>query len=203
MSKLHQYAVLGHSPEKIGRLLGIASLLMAPWLSSGLSHFFSFVVSSPLQIGIAAGSIYAVLHWLFNNIIWRWALFRKATGIPDLNGKWDVSGQTLREDGKVTHEWSSTWEIEQTWKGIVIFSQSDKSESYSYTCALSQLFREKWRMSYSYKNEPKPEFRKEMQAHKGYCELTFEKGFLEAEGEYFSSQGRRTCGHMKLTKKEI
>lgn len=202
----HQYAILGHHREKIGRVFGVISILASPYIGSQISGLLQRLVSatsaspSLLTITITAGFTYFILDCLFNNYIWRIGFISSLLGLPNFNGRWQVSGQTLEEEGNVKYDWSAVWEIEQSWKEISIRLYTSQSESLSYTATLLQLTGGRWQVSYSYSNEPNIKERPSLNAHKGFCELVFSRELVTAEGSYFNSMGRNTFGHMSLKK---
>ncbi|MGH1440197.1 MAG: hypothetical protein ACRBBR_08820 [Cellvibrionaceae bacterium] len=198
---MHDYAIFGHDRSSIGRWLGIASLL----ISSALSQLIIYLHSlSGLQIligvTIATGAIYFALDWVFNNSFWRYKVF--ASLIPNLNGKWNIEGRTLDENGNSKYDWEGSLGIVQTWKTINISLKTQKSQSDSYTATLQKLNTPDggWRLSYSYCNTPELSQSAELKSHKGFCEIEFDKNFSMAAASYFNSGGRRTYGDMKLRK---
>lgn len=198
---MHDYAVFGHDRVVIGRWLGFASIVLA----GGIAQLLTFANqltgwSAFTKATITTGLIYVGLHWIFNKWVWKIPLFE----IPDLNGKWLLSGQTLQEDGSVKYYWDGEIGIEQNWKQILIHMKTQNSQSNSYTATLSKRYGPTggWLLSYSYKNEPEIEQSHELNPHKGYCEIEIDKNLTIGKASYFNSRGRRTFGVMKLTKEQ-
>ncbi|WP_445117125.1 hypothetical protein [Acinetobacter sp. WZC-1] len=57
-----------------------------------------------------------------------------------------------------------------------------------------------WLLSYSYRNEPELEKSYELNSHKGYCEIEFDKELKLGKASYFNNSGRRTFGVINLEK---
>jgi hypothetical protein len=198
---LHDYAIFNHSRTAIGRYLGILSFTFASTITSLLA-IFSKLTGNTLLAGasITSALVYIGLHWLFNNHFWTF----KRLNIPVINGIWTVRGETLNEDGTVKYNWKGEVDIEQNWEKISIALQTEKSSSESYTATLSRKSGNKKEsiLHYSYTNNPNIDEFEELNSHKGYCEMIFNKNATSAEAAYFNSNGRRTFGKMYLTKNE-
>lgn len=198
---MHQYAVFNHNRDLIGRWLGVSSLLIAGgiaetlvWLE-GLSGWQVFAKAT-----ITTALVYFFLHWLFSKYIWKAAL----VGVPDINGSWDITGSTLGTDGTNIFQWDGRLTIEQDWKTILVTLRTSESRSLSYTATIFKHGgdRSDWILTYSYKNEPDLEQSHEMNSHRGYCEIVFDRDFRSGKGSYFNSSGRRTAGVMELVKED-
>lgn len=194
---MHEYAVFGHDRANIGRWLGLIAIL----ISGGITQLSSLLTSmtgwEAFSKGtVTVGVIYFVIHWAFNKWAWKIPFFK----IPNLNGVWKVSGQTLDEDSNTKYNWLADLDIEQNWKQISINIKTEKSQSESYTATLLKRngVRGGWVLSYSYKNDPNLNQIHELNSHKGFCEIEFNKDLKLAEGTYFNSAGRRTYGLMSL-----
>jgi hypothetical protein len=198
---MHPYAIFDHQRQVVGRFLGITSFILGPIICSlfvkvSTIDFLSFLKS----FVIPSGLIYIALDWIFDNLIWKVSFIGKALSIPNFSGCWLVNGQTINEEGQAKYEWKAKVVIVQKWDSISIQLKTEKSESYSYTASSFKLPDGKWQLSYSYGNQPSLEQLKELQAHRGFCELIFDLNTGVAEGTYFNSMGRRTNGNMSLVK---
>lgn len=199
----HEYAVIGHKRSEIGRWLGLLAVFLAPvatmivtWLSK--SPFLTGSVQAKMGVfTVSTGIIYAALYWLFNR--YGWLLLDKLLGIPVLEGKWKVSGQTLDLDSNVRFEWSGVLTITQRWDRIALELKTEKSSSYSETASILLKDDGEAKLSYSYQNHPRVGV-PELQKHQGFCELIFDEKQTLAEGHYFNSMGRITFGRMNLQK---
>jgi hypothetical protein len=194
---MHDYAVFGHDRAAIGRWLGFISIAFAGGISqllalaSNLSGVDAFAKAT-----ITTGIVYLVLHWFFNKWVWKIPFFK----VPNINGTWELTGQTLNDDGTTKYDWEGSIGIEQSWKDILIHLKTKNSQSESYTATLSRRFGPTggWLLSYSYRNEPELEQSHELNSHKGYCEIEFDKDLTVGKASYFNSAGRRTFGLMNL-----
>jgi hypothetical protein len=195
---MHDYAIFNHDRTKIGRWLGVLSILIAGTISQILIEMYHLTgIEAFTKATITTGVIYFILHYVFNNFIWKLTIF----GIPDLSGKWKVIGTTLNEDGSVKYEWTANIGIEQNWEKIIINLKTNSSQSFSQTATLEkQHGLGSWLLSYSYKNEPNINQSHELNAHKGYCQIEFNTDINIGDASYFNNNGRRTFGQMKLTK---
>ncbi len=197
---MHDYAVFGHDRASIGRWLGFGAIV----ISGGIAQLLSMAndltgLDAFTRVTITTGAIYIALHWLFNKWIWKFNFIE----VPDLNGIWEVKAQTLNEDGSVRFDWGAEVGIEQDWKKILLHLSTEKSQSKSYTATLSKRHGPTggWLLSYSYRNEPELAQSHELNSHKGYCEVEFDRYLKEGRASYFNSAGRRTFGVMNLTRK--
>lgn len=197
---MHDYAVFGHNRATIGRWIGIIAILISGAISQVLISMYSLTgIEAFAKATVTTGVIYFVLHWLFNNIIWKIPFFK----IPDLAGKWKLVGKTLNEDGSTRYDWNADVGIEQTWEKIVINLRTKNSQSFSQTATLEKQYGlGSWLLSYSYKNEPYTEQAHELNAHKGYCQIEFDTDITVGIASYFNNNGRRTFGTMQLTKEK-
>lgn len=92
--------------------------------------------------------------------------------------------------------------IEKTWKCILIRWRTSKSQRESYTATLSRRhgITGGWLLTYSYKNEPELEKSHELNQHKGYCEIEFDKDLKLGKVSYFNNSGRKAFGVINLEK---
>lgn len=196
---MHDYAIFGHSRASIGRWLGVISVILTGAVSSLLVWLYQTTKIEMLTTAIATPAIiYFILHYIFNKYAWKIPIFT----IPDINGTWAVTGETLNEDGGTRYNWSAEIDIEQTWEKICITLKTAQSSSESYTATLGKKPGTKsgWILHYSYTNNPNFDQYQELNSHKGYCELIFDKNLKSGEAAYFNSNGRRTFGKMTLNK---
>lgn len=193
---MHDYAIFGHDRAAIGRWLGVFAIL----ISGGISQVFIISYSwtgleAFSKATVATGVVYFILHWIYNQWVWKLPFFK----IPNLAGQWNVKGKTLNEDGSPKYDWDAIIAIEQTWKDIVICLKTSQSQSFSQTATLEKQHGfGGWLLSYSYKNEPRTEQSHELNAHKGYCQIVIDKAIEVGDASYFNNNGRKTFGIMNL-----
>ncbi|POZ53101.1 pancortin-3 [Methylovulum psychrotolerans] len=194
---MHDYAILGHDRSVIGRWLGVISITLAGGIAQLFTWLNELTGLEAFSVTITTGLIYWVLDWVFNKWAWKIPILE----IPNLNGKWQVTGKTLDEDGNTRYEWNAEIGIEQKWKTILIHLKTKDSQSESYTATLSkQCGLPGWRLSYSYRNNPNIQQSHELNSHKGYCEVELNADVTSGEASYFNSAGRRSFGTMYFTK---
>lgn len=206
----HEYSVLGGiNRARIGQVIAIVAAAVASGLVAlllalvdlaqylGLGHLLPTVALPP----IGAGLVFTALYWLFSRYVWGWPWARMALGVPDLRGTWRVDGQTINADEARSpgFVWSGKIVITQTWDKLRVRLTTTQSGSNSVTAALIRDEADGFRLFYSYRNDPKIG-QPELQSHRGYAEITFDRDLTTGEGEYFNGQGRFTFGTMKLTK---
>lgn len=200
---MHDYAVFGHSRATVGRYLGSLSVILTGLISSVILWLHQVEGLSFMSVAtVSTAAIYFALHWVFNNYVWKKVPLLK---IPDLNGVWSVRGETLSEDdGVIKYNWEAEIDIEQTWEKISINLKTKQSSSESYTATLAKKSgtRGGWVLHYSYSNSPDASQFHELNSHRGYCEVIFDKELTSGEAAYFNSNGRRTFGKMYLTRGE-
>jgi len=197
---MHDYAVFQHDRATIGRWLGVGAIALA----GGIAQICSWAnqltgLDVFTKATFTTGLTYFVLDWLFNKWVWKIPFFK----IPDLSGEWIINGMTLDEDGETKFDWCGIIGIEQSWRQILIHLQTETSQSDSYTATLSKRYGPTggWQLSYSYGNDPELEQSHELQSHKGYCEIEFNKELNTGKASYFNNRGRRTFGTINLKRK--
>ena len=189
MVNKHSYATLSHDRTTIGKYLGIVHYLFS---LTGWEVVLNFTLSASI--------IYLGLYYLFLEKIWKMKFLRDYLKIPDLNGSWNIKGETLKEDGSIKELWTGVWQVKQDWEKILIHLKTSNSESYSYTATLYKKDIGGWSLSYSYSNEPFDKSNQELKQHKGFCEIDFDENIQKGEARYFNSKTRRTFGNMNLEK---
>lgn len=203
----HGYSIEGHNRASVGRYLASIAAIAATLATTLLASIGKLMVAlgmpswaySYSAIAISASVAYGVVYWIFNKYAWK-ALSR-LWKIPNIDGEWKGSGQSIDDDGTVKFEWSSTIKISQDWEKIHIKQKTGQSASNSVSAALIPCGDGTYLLMYSYRNEPRAG-EPELQSHLGYCELQFEKDLKSATGEYFTAKGRKSCGRISITRAE-
>ena len=204
----HEYSVIGLDRTAIGRYLGTAAGLMASTTAVVATLVFdmatrlgfSNAIASLALFPVNAAAFYFLGHLAFNKWIWRRKAVQALLGVPDLNGEWACQGSTKDGEGNVTHEWTATVTITQTWEKLRVYLNTGQSSSRSKSAALVKEPGRGYVLMYSYQNEPRIG-EPELHAHVGYCELQVSEDLKAAEGDYFNNKGRITFGRMKLARK--
>lgn len=202
----HEYVVLGGiNRAKVGKYLthtaSIVSGLLV-WLLLGLvdvARAMGISVNLPPVVLslVGAGTVYAVLYFIFRKWIWRIPWVTSWLKVADLSGTWHCHGSPFqRPDTKAT-PWQGTLTITQDWDRFRVHLKTAQSASNSIVAALTTDAIEGFVLLYSYKNDPKPG-EDELSAHRGFARLVFDKDLQSAEGDYFNGDGRHSSGTMTL-----
>ena len=141
--------------------------------------------------------VFRLLYGIFDRWLWRMKLLHRlgVVRIPNLNGIWDAEGVTSFEGEK----YKAKVIINQTWTHISIIMETQFSRSHSLTASILINQPEGSTLSYEYRNEPKPNARPTMHAHRGTAVLRL-KGENYLEGEYYSGRDRQNYGSLSLKK---
>jgi hypothetical protein len=193
---MHPYATNSSERKNVVLIIALLSVALAwclhrviEWLGLRLPWW----IDAPSVMGI-----FGVLYELFDKRLWRvFRKFRIIVKVPDLNGEWDVEGNTsfdsnLSFNGKIS--------IHQTWTAISIFMETVHSRSYSLSASLLVEQPEGCTLSYEYQNEPKSGAPSTMHAHRGTCVLRMKNSDL-LEGEYYSGRDRQNYGSLRLQRR--
>ena len=178
--------------------LAVLSVLLVWVLDVGLD-FANIEPQWWVSVPSFAG-FYSVLHWLFDNHVWRWRLWWNLglLRVPDLNGEWvGIVNSSYGANGS-THPVSIS--IIQKWSKILVRFETEQSRSYSVSGTLKVNDIINPELSYLYMNQPKSFAPKSMEIHKGTSTLELKDNVLE--GEYYTGRGRRNFGSVRLTKAE-
>lgn len=201
----HEYTMLGGiSRVKVGRYLALISSA----ISAGIVFIVLWAVNVAQKFGlpanvppsvmslVGAGAVFIVLNWLLNRYAWRWAGVSRLLKVPDLSGTWACSGMSL--DKTNPHgAWEGEITIVQSWDKIRVRLKTATSGSNSKTAALVNDEADGWRLFYNYQNEPKID-QPDLNPHRGFAEIVFDRSLTTGAGEYFNGYGRYTYGTMSL-----
>lgn len=201
----HDYSVEGVSRSSIGRYLGAAAAVIASSATAALVKFVHILTDNGLPdwsqtliaIPISAGLAYTIVHWAYDRYFWRW--LRRISHVPEIDGKWSVSGETLNDEGTVQYSWTGTITISQSWEKIRVHLETNQSLSNSVSAAMISEADGCWMLLYSYRNEPRVG-QNVLYSHLGYCEMRFSSDLESATSEYFNAKGRGSFGRMTVTR---
>lgn len=204
----HEYALLGGvNRATVGRYI----TLIAASVSGAIVFVLLALVDiakrfnipanlPPTVLSLAgAGTVFAVLYWLFDKYVWRWSRISLLLKIPNLSGEWVCEGRSLGPDGELAFAWNGTVTIVQTWDKIRLRLKTTQSCSNSITAAVVYDSADGYRLLYNYRNEPRIE-EPELKGHVGFADLIFDESLRTAEGSYFNGHGRFTFGTIKLSR---
>jgi SMODS-associating 2TM, beta-strand rich effector domain len=190
--EMHEYSQQRHQRGVVFFALALIAITLTPQLSK-LGGWIGY------QPAITSFSLFGLVSFLFNRFAWRWPLIRKVIAVPDLSGKWNITGSNFDSEGRTTHEWTGTAYINQTWTQISVALTTDTSRSRSGSASLEPNDGHGTRLIFSYLNEPNPG-PEPLTAHRGTCDLMFADNCQTATGTYFNDFQRRSYGKLDLTK---
>jgi hypothetical protein len=157
-------------------------------------------IAGYLGVAVSLGTvaIFTALFLAFDNWAWKHRLFGRVVAIPDLNGTWKLTGNSIADGGE-KREWNAIARIKQSWSRIAISIETDLSRSRSGLAAIERDPGHGFRLIYGYLNEPKsPD--DELGIHRGTCEVIFSESLDTGQGTYFNDHQRRTVGTMEWTR---
>lgn len=199
---MHEYCVNGHPKEKVIFVLAVISIASASFIStffSNIQQFFHIIIAT----SISEFTLFTVLFFSFNKILWRIKFFGTLFKFPDFNGEWECTGISYSVDTKEKMEWAGTIKINQTWDKILITltTENSTSHSLSFTSGVKYIYGLGYKLSYHYENVPKTS-ETELNKHEGSCSLTFNEDISSAAGSYFNNiRERKTYGEIALTRR--
>jgi hypothetical protein len=202
----HEYIVLGGiNRARVGKYLThtasfVSGLLV--WLllwAVNIAQVLGWNANIPPVVLslVGAGTVYAVLYFMFRKWIWRIPWVTQWLKVANLAGTWHCDGTPFLRPGSLGQPWAGTLTITQDWDRFRVHLQTAQSASNSIVAALTTDPIEGIVLLYSYRNEPKPG-EDELRPHRGFARLTFDKGLQSAEGDYFNGDGRHSSGTMSL-----
>lgn len=159
-----------------------------------LMKFLGFeYISFTLSFGITFG----ILFFLVDKYLWK--TFKFLNMIPNLEGKWMVSGiSSFQDENGNNYKFNMEIQIKQTLTSIEIFSETQDSTSKS-TMASIEMNHSKAIFRYTFENTPKNMSNDELQRHPGMMELRI-NSTEEMSGDYFSGKHRLRYGELQLKK---
>ena len=199
----HSYATDFSNKPKLFVSLFIVSGLVAAALSpmfSWLGQIFSIALPP-----FSALTLFGGFYWLLDRYGWRWRLVRRLLLVPDLNGTWNVVGETRKKDQHppvppVKSEWEGTVTVEQTWTKIIIRQRVSMSSSRSTCASIVELGNDAYELTYLYENVPEKDSDQDMERHRGAAVLRINTEKQIVDGDYFTDQSRSTEGKMRWSR---
>lgn len=192
LSTMHEYSVKGHSRETYVFWLALIAIFTVPLIQS-------FGALAGLAISMTASGLFFGIFRIWDRYLWRYKGLNKRIGVPNLNGLWNCSGSSKRDDG-ASFEWSGECSINQYWSRLSITLQTKNSNSQSSLAAIESNNGLGYRLIFGYQNQPSSDS-EELTSHHGFCDIVFDERLETAVGTYFNDVQRRTWGTMKLTRK--
>jgi hypothetical protein len=205
----HEYSLLGGiNRAKVGRYISLVAasvsgaIVFVLLALEDVAHRFNIPANLPPTVLslVGAGTVFAILYWIFDKYVWRWPTVAALLKVPNLAGDWRCEGQSLKQDGTLDIAWSGVATIVQSWDKLRIRLKTAQSASNSITAAVLYDSADGFRLLYNYRNEPNID-EPRLSSHVGFTDLLFDKDLRSAEGLYFNGHGRFTYGTMKLTRR--
>ena len=207
---MHPFAIDSDEHQSVFIRLVIPAVLVAIAIHYGLDWTLVTVdIENPLWLQalvgpITAGGLLALMLGRFEQSWWRVGWIRRSLGIttPDLNGRWEVSGESSYRGGE--RLWTAEASIEQTWFRLCIHQESQMSTSKSTSAAI-QVKHSSRRpiLTYEYRNDPKPHSGPALLPHRGFAELQMSPPDepLRLTGDYYTHpKFRSNYGSLTLTR---
>lgn len=208
---MHKYTISHFETENIITIITSTILtIVTPFHSfmNEILKLFNINYSLPddllykLLIGYSLyfGILYKIVVCKF---LWKTRLFKFIFNIPNLNGDWKIIGESINKKYQKNYPWEGTLKINQTLKtiSVTLVTANSFSESVSEIASISTTPDGNYLLNYVFSNTPNNNAPSDMRAHKGACEIKFNKNEESGEGNYFSNnRDRETSGTMKLDK---
>lgn len=180
-------------------VLAFAAIILSTgvgWASAQVEGVWGLAVG-----GISSIGMFGLLYFLFDRYLWKITILRGILLVPDLNGRWTCTGQTVIKRGEsVSLDWTAEIIITQSWSKLsVVLKKANSSSSRSMAASLYRMPGQGYRLIYHYDNSPDAD-QSELRRHSGLCDLMFDHESMHAGGQYFTDRDRMTAGTMKLHK---
>jgi hypothetical protein len=189
---MHPYASdFGHKPKIIAVLFFISGLVSSgvAFALAKVGPWFGFTGG-----GISAMTAFGFLYWLLDAYLWKVEPIRGLLLVPDLNGTWEVTGETIYgPDGVAGTKWEGTMEIVQSWSKISIVQKTTQSTSRSDSACIFHSSGEGFILAFNYGNKPGIS-ETAMSRHAGTCRFIFVQSGTSGSGEYYTDHSRKTAG---------
>lgn len=196
---LHNYSTDSAERRIIPFFIATAAIVAA----YATPHFLSWLgVTAPWWLSpLDTMGYYGLFYSLFNNRLWKTSFCRRLgiTRIPDLSGRWQgcaLSSHDGVDQVGTGKELELT--ITQTWRDILILSDTDTSSSHSVSASL--LVAGVCSLSYEYINEPNACAAETMHGHRGTARLLIKQEGNRLDGDYYSGRDRMNIGRIELKK---
>lgn len=192
---MHAYASDSDRTPALGAIAVMAVIvaIVANWLATRVDLGPAWLVSPP-----AVAGAFGLLHQWMERVGWKWPLVRSLglTNTPLIEG--DYEGELVSSFENTTQPVRIS--IDQTWSRLsvrfeVLVPQS--STSYSVASSLVNAGHGLARLTYTYRNQPKPGIADgDLHDHDGTAEVVIDCRSGELRGRYFNFRGRQ--GSLKL-----
>lgn len=141
-------------------------------------------------------SIAVALFLTYEHALWHWPIVRRLNRIPDLRGTWrgELRSSFLR-DGKLLDPIPTILRIKQTASTQLITLFTGESSSVTEQSRLVRTPDDRWVLTWTYSNTPRPAVRHRSDCHFGTAEVTYDE-HSGLNGSYYTD--RLTRGELEL-----
>ena len=195
---MHAYTTDSSERKLVPLYIAGVTILLA-WSLNRVLNFTQLIIpwwiDAPSVIGF-----YGLLYTIFNRYLWRLRISRTigVVKVPDLNGTWN--GYVTSSFDEHAKKYDATIRISQNWTRIAIILETNYSKSNSLIAAIVTEDPRGMVLSYEYLNEPKPDAKHTMHAHRGTARLTLSGGKV-LEGEYYTGRDRQNFGILRFERR--
>jgi len=200
MNKMHDYTVKGHPKVKIIFMLSVVSATVAPQLTKALDYLFNQKLHLGFTFAISISIVFGVFYFIFSKWLWKTKLFGRIFKFPNLNGKYEIDGLSLKNPTGEKINWNGILSIEQDWDKILIVLKTSTSSSSSNSVqgCVEYIPQNGYKLSYNYTNRPDIS-EEELRTHDGNCVIEFTDDILTARANYYNNgKERSSYGTMEL-----
>ena len=177
-----------------------------PGLFNEINNFFAQWPWIDIAIsGVSAFTVFGLLFWLFNDVLWKIGIVKKITGIPDFSGKWEG---ILKSSFDEINVFPISMVINQTWSKISVLCHFNESDSWSETAHINPEHGKGVMLKFSYANRARnvtwaiKEHRGDNELFSGDYDKTT-KRFTTLKGDYYNSRGNSgNIGYIELKYKD-
>lgn len=154
---------------------------------------------TPLRLYSIAGSIVFLAMLAYEHYIWRWRIVRRFTGVPLVAGTWRGSlvSSYVDASGVSKAPVPAAIRVTQTASVVTVTLFTEDSTSNSKYVQLAELPDSRWRLTWSYVNNPRSGVRDRSGPHNGSAEAILGGNGASLDGEYFTD--RLTRGELHFT----
>ena len=211
---MKQYIIHGKIRERVLIIVLVFSVLLAQIIYPCIQNIaFCIEEKSSIIAGIfgtieflgilgnpaTVMAIYGVISFAFNKYLWKTKLAFALLDVPDLNGNWEGTFESIREENghivKVRGKFNMV--VKQTWEKMSCVCKFEMSSSESEIVYIEPLGDERYRIKFTYSNKSR-DVNLNMPSYGGYNEFTLTGNHMI--GDYFSGRTPPTKGCLELTR---
>ncbi|MCB2361962.1 hypothetical protein [Clostridium estertheticum] len=200
MNKMHNYSVNNHPKAKFIFYLVVISGIIASAINKTIQYLLNQKFHLDVKFILSTAIVFSVVYFIFSKWVWKNKIFGEIFKFPNLNGKYEIDGLSLKNPTGAEIPWTGFLTIEQDWNEILIVltTSTSSSTSLSVQGSIEHIPRNGYQLSYNYKNKPDIS-ESDLYSHEGSCKIMFTKDILSGSAEYYNNgKERPSYGKMKL-----